>query len=125
MNISGRALATVMTSQACWPSSPEAVGAADIGLTHKDIHEARTIRDAEVADPGIVRRALDEKLDWPRPPHRASACRRGGAQADARFLWPQKHWHYRHWPGRALALSALVATELVARKAGSINPPTA
>jgi hypothetical protein len=29
---------------------------ADIGLTHKDIHEARQIRDAEEADPGIVRR---------------------------------------------------------------------
>jgi hypothetical protein len=26
---------------------------ADIGLTHKDIHEARLICDAEVADPGI------------------------------------------------------------------------
>lgn len=33
-------------------STPEAVSAADIGLTHKDIHEARQIRDAEVADPG-------------------------------------------------------------------------
>jgi hypothetical protein len=32
-------------------------------LTHKDIHEARIIRDAEAADPGIVRRALDEKLE--------------------------------------------------------------
>jgi hypothetical protein len=26
----------------------------DIGLTHKDIHEARIIRDAEAAEPGIV-----------------------------------------------------------------------
>lgn len=29
----------------------------DIGLTHKDIHDARIIRDAEVDDPGIVRDA--------------------------------------------------------------------
>ena len=29
----------------------EAVSVADIGLTHKDIHEARQIRDAEQADP--------------------------------------------------------------------------
>jgi hypothetical protein len=36
--------------------------AADIGLTHKDIHEARQIRDAEQADPGIVRRTLDARL---------------------------------------------------------------
>ena len=26
----------------------------DVGPTHKDIHEARIIRDAEAADPGIV-----------------------------------------------------------------------
>ncbi len=35
--------------------------AADVGLTRKDIHEARQIRDAEVAEPGIVRRALDAR----------------------------------------------------------------
>ena len=40
-------------------SNPEELaGVNDIGLTHKDIHEARLIRDAEVADPGIVRRTL-------------------------------------------------------------------
>lgn len=33
--------------------------AADIGLSHKDIHEARQLRDAEHADPGITRRTLD------------------------------------------------------------------
>ncbi|MGY2907033.1 hypothetical protein [Bradyrhizobium sp. URHC0002] len=31
--------------------------AADIGLSRKEIHEARIIRDAENADPGIVRRS--------------------------------------------------------------------
>ena len=36
--------------------------AADIGLTRKDIHEARQFRDAERADPGIVRRVLDDRL---------------------------------------------------------------
>jgi hypothetical protein len=30
-------------------SAPETVGYADIGLTHKDIHEARLIRDAEAS----------------------------------------------------------------------------
>lgn len=35
---------------------------ADIGLTHKDIHEARLIRDAEQAQPGIAQRALDARL---------------------------------------------------------------
>ncbi|MDC7742483.1 hypothetical protein [Rhizobium binxianense] len=32
------------------------------GLTHKDVHEARQIRDTEAADPGVVRRTLDEKI---------------------------------------------------------------
>lgn len=35
---------------------------ADIGLTHKDIHEARQFRDAERNEPGIARRALDARL---------------------------------------------------------------
>lgn len=33
--------------------------AADIGLTRPEIFEARLIRDAEQADPGIVRRTVD------------------------------------------------------------------
>ncbi len=36
--------------------------AEDIGLTRKDIHEARQIRDAETADPGVVRRAVEDRL---------------------------------------------------------------
>jgi hypothetical protein len=34
----------------------------DIGLTSKLVHEARIIRDAEKANPGIVRKTVDEKL---------------------------------------------------------------
>jgi hypothetical protein len=39
--------------------SEELPGAADIGLTHKQIHEARQIRDAEQAQPGVIRQILD------------------------------------------------------------------
>ena len=42
--------------------SVPAPSAADIGLSRKDIHEARIVRDAEKASPGIVRRALDDRL---------------------------------------------------------------
>lgn len=52
--------------------TPEAVGVADIGLTHKQIHEARQIRDAEEADPGIVRRTLDEQLEAGEEPTKAA-----------------------------------------------------
>lgn len=49
--------------------------AADIGLSRKDIHEARQIRDAEEADPGIVRRVLDEALEAGEEPTRAAVRR--------------------------------------------------
>lgn len=48
---------------------------ADIGLTAKQIHEARIIRDAEVEDPGIVRRVLDDALDAAEEPTRAKVKR--------------------------------------------------
>lgn len=42
-------------------SAPSAT-VTDLGLTRKQVHEARQIRDAEKADPGIVRRVLDQRL---------------------------------------------------------------
>jgi hypothetical protein len=36
--------------------------AADLGLSRRDIHEARQIRDAEAAEPGIVHRTVSERL---------------------------------------------------------------
>lgn len=50
-------------------------GAADIGLTGKDIHEARQIRDAEETYPGIVKRTLDAALDAGEEPTRAAVRR--------------------------------------------------
>jgi hypothetical protein len=40
--------------------------AADIGLSRKDVHEARIIRDAEKVDPGIVRRTVAAALSLKR-----------------------------------------------------------
>jgi hypothetical protein len=48
---------------------------ADIGLTSKQIHEAREVRDAEDADPGIVRRTLDEAIAAGEEPTRAKVKR--------------------------------------------------
>jgi hypothetical protein len=45
---------------------------ADLGLRRDQIHEARQIRDAEAADPGIVRRALDRRLEQGEEPTRAA-----------------------------------------------------
>jgi hypothetical protein len=49
--------------------------AADLGLTHKQIYEARLIRDAEKADPGFVRRVLEEKIKAGGEPTRADIRR--------------------------------------------------
>lgn len=49
--------------------------ASDLGLTRKDIHEARIIRDAEKNDPGIVKRTLAEKLKAGEEPTRAKVKR--------------------------------------------------
>jgi hypothetical protein len=45
---------------------------ADIGLSRKDIHETRLVRDAEEAEPGIIRRALDERLEAGEEPSKAA-----------------------------------------------------
>ena len=63
--------------------------AADVGLSRKDIHEARVIRDAEEADPGIVRRTLDEKLARGEEPTR-TALRKMVVDAAMRGLRPQR-----------------------------------
>lgn len=59
--------------------------AADLGLRRDQIHDARLIRDAEVADPGIVRRTLDEKLQRGEEPTR-SAVRRAAEDRLERSL---------------------------------------
>lgn len=49
--------------------------AADIGISHKEIHEARIIRDAEKTDPGIVRRTVDAAIAAGEEPSRAKIKR--------------------------------------------------
>lgn len=51
---------------------------ADIGLTAKDIHEAREIRDAEETYPGIVKRTLDAAIEAGEEPTRAAVKRAVG-----------------------------------------------
>jgi|SRR6185437_15698832 len=49
--------------------------ASEVGLSAKDVHEARQIRDAEQADPGIVRRVLDDALEAGEEPTKAAVHR--------------------------------------------------
>lgn len=72
-------------------SSAEKVGPADLGLTGKDIHEARLIRDAEAADPGVTRRTLNRLIDAGEEPTRAAVKREIIAKPEPRVaddsLW--------------------------------------
>ncbi len=49
--------------------------AADIGISRKEIHEARIIRDAERVDPGIVRRTVDAAIASGKEPTKAGVRR--------------------------------------------------
>jgi len=63
--------------------------AADLGLNRREIHEARLLRDAEAADPGLIRRALDQRLERGEEPTRA-ALRKMVVDAAMRGLRPQR-----------------------------------
>lgn len=63
--------------------------AAELGLRRDQIHEARQFRDAEAADPGIVRRVLDDRLERGQEPTRA-ALRKMVVDAAMRGLRPQR-----------------------------------
>lgn len=51
------------------------VSASDLGMTHKQVHEARQVRDAEVAQPGIVKETVERALSEGREPIRAEVQR--------------------------------------------------
>lgn len=59
-------------------NKPTATG---IGISRKDIHEARQLRDAEAAQPGVIREALDAQLEAGEEPTRAAVRRRLERQA--------------------------------------------
>jgi len=46
--------------------------ASDLGLSRKEVHEARQIRDAEKVEPGITRRILDSRLKAKQEPTKAA-----------------------------------------------------
>jgi hypothetical protein len=55
------------------PSRAEGLPTTEIlGLTHKDIHEARLVRDAEQNDPGVIGSTLEELLDAGHEPTKAA-----------------------------------------------------
>lgn len=56
-------------------SALEVPSVADLGMTHKQVHEARQIRDAEAAQPGIVKQTVERAIAEGREPVRAEVQR--------------------------------------------------
>ena len=46
----------------------------EVGLTRKQIHEARMIRDAEATDPGVIERTAKELVDAGKEPTKAAVA---------------------------------------------------
>ena len=63
--------------------------AADLGLSRKDIHEARILRDAENAEPGIIAATIKAAVAAGEEPTRAKV-RRAAANAAKRRPCPRK-----------------------------------
>lgn len=67
--------------------------AADLGLRRDEIHEARKLREAERAEPGIIRRTLNDMVERGEEPTRAAlkrevfAPRPAPRQMDPKALW--------------------------------------
>lgn len=57
------------------PNEKTAPNAADLGLSHKAVFEARQLRDAEERDPGIVARTIEAALQRGDEPTRADVSR--------------------------------------------------
>lgn len=70
-------------------ADPNIPSVSDLGLRRDQIHEARQLRDAEAADPGIVRRTLHDRLSRGEEPNR-TALRKMVTDAAMRGLRPQR-----------------------------------
>lgn len=103
-------------------SGERPASASDIGLSRKEVHEARMIRDAERADPGIVRRTLDARLDSGQEPTKA-AMREAVIAASERGNRPERRCKpsnpYKQPPNMVMRASLDVAdacVEIVGRE---------
>jgi len=99
------------------PKQNNAPTTSDLGISRKDIHEAREIRDAEKAEPGIVRKALDDALEAGQEPTRAkvkrATKRKDAPQSTKRRPEPKPNPPVRHGRG-APAICAAVREALMA-----------
>lgn len=95
------------------PDRNNAPTAADLGISRKDIHEARILRDAEKTDPGIVKRTIEEAIASGEEPTRAKVRR-----AALRTVKPDRSEPAPARPTRGRAAICLRVREAVATLSG-------
>lgn len=99
---------------------------ADLGLTRKQIHEARIVRDAEEKDPGVVRRTLDERIESGQEPNKA-ALREAVVAAAERGLKPaprpsNKNPNYKPDPQANAMLAVAAGCANMMEKVRDLDP---
>lgn len=57
-------------------ADPNKLSSSDLGLRRDEIHEARRLRDAERADPGVIQRTVDGMVERGEEPTRAALRRK-------------------------------------------------
>lgn len=85
--------------------------AEEIGLTRKQIHEARQIRDAEKAEPGITEKILNDRIAHGEEPTRAAVKKEIGkkrAVEKKQLAAPGEREPFRDWA--VLLLLRVVST---------------
>lgn len=64
----------------------------DLGISPKDMHEFRAIRDAERAEPGVVQKTIDRIVERGEEPTRAALKREIGAKPQPKPMHPKALW---------------------------------
>ncbi|MGP9819228.1 hypothetical protein ACTZWW_04365 [Salinarimonas sp. NSM] len=66
--------------------------ARDVGLQPKDLHEARVMRDAERAEPGVIQRTINRIVERGEEPTRAALKREIAAKPQPKPMNPKALW---------------------------------
>jgi hypothetical protein len=73
-------------------AKPNVTTAADLGIRRDEIHEARKLRDAEQADPGIIDRSIKTIMERGEEPTRAALRKEVIERPKTRIMDPKALW---------------------------------
>lgn len=73
-------------------ANPNSATAADLGLRRDEIHEARKLRDAEAAEPGLIQRAINAMVQRGEEPTRAALRKEVIDRPAQKMMNPKALW---------------------------------